>query len=239
MNTINDPFGQAVLDFYTHKKAAVLNVLCDDFDDDEIPVPYLFRKYTDMPPIEKIALNHCKGSVLDVGAGTGCHSLWLQKKGILVTAMEQSLLCAEVMLKLGVEHVVHHNFYLPYAQKFDTLLLLMNGAGIAGTLDNFPLFLRRLKELLNKNGQVLIDSSDLIFLFEDEEGVANIPLNGNYYGELIYKFQYENTVSEPFPWLFIDEDLFREYASQAGFNFEVLKRGENHDYLARLSFNTI
>lgn len=142
------------------------------------------------------------------------------------------------MKELGLNDVTHQNFYAPTKQKFDTLLLLMNGTGIAGTLSNFPLFLSRLKELLNKNGQVLIDSSDLIFLYEDEEGIANIPLNGNYYGELTYKFQYNNRISEPFPWLFIDEDLFREFATNAGFNFEVLKKGENYDYLVRLSLNT-
>lgn len=239
MNTINDPFGKAVWDFFIHKKASSLKVLCEDFEDEEIPVSYLFRKYEEMPAIEKHAIKACKGSILDVGAGTGCHSLWLKNKGFQVTALEQSSFCVEIMKKLGINDVIHQNFYAPTTQKFDTILLLMNGTGIAGSLTGFPLFLSRLKELLNTNGQILIDSSDLVFLFEDEEGIASIPLNGNYYGELSYKFQYNNMISEPFPWLFIDQNLFKEYANQAGFNFEILKKGENYDYLARLTLNTI
>lgn len=240
MQNMNDPFGKAVLDFLMQQNAGKLEVLSEDFDADEIPVKYLFRSFKDMPDIEQTALRHCKGKVLDIGAGSGCHTLWLQKNGIDVTALEQSDFCVQAMQKQGINNILGQDFFAPLKEQFDTLLLLMNGTGIAGTLDNFPLFLSKLKELLSDGGQVLIDSSNLIYLFEEEEdGTATLPLNGKYYGELEYKFKYNNMLSDVFPWLFIDQDLFSAYAQKAGFDFEIVLEGANYDYLARLTVNTI
>ncbi len=112
----------------------------------------------------------------------------------------------------------------------------MNGIGIAGTIDKLPLFFSRAKELLNENGKILLDSSDVFYLFEDEadENVM-IDLNGKYYGELQYTFAFGNEQDNPFNWLFVDFDTLAAYADEYGFSCRKLYGDEHFQYLAELT----
>ena len=157
-----DPMGAAIRDYFRQGKSAQLKVLSSLFDDDEMPVAHLFRSYHGMPPLEQRALNEARGKVLDVGAGAGCHALALQERGFDVTAVDISPLSCETMKERGVANVECVNiFNQRFQERFDTLLLLMNGTGIAGKLSRLPQLLSRLKQLMNPGAQILIDSSDL------------------------------------------------------------------------------
>ena len=232
---ISDPMGAAIYDFYKTGAADTLVVRSSMFEDDEIPVPSLFRDYDQMPEIEQIALQTASGSILDVGAGSGCHSLTLQKMGKKTTAIDISALSVEVMKERGVDaHCV--NFYdEDFTEKFDTILMLMNGTGLAGNIDNMPMFLDRLKSLLNPGGSVLIDSSDLRYLYEDEDGNFEIDLADDYYGMVDYQMIYKDIEGEPFDWLYVDFETLAYYAEEAGFSCEFLAEGEHYDYLAKLT----
>ena len=205
------------------------------FEDDEIPVPDLFRVYEDMPELERIALDLAEGRILDVGAGSGCHSLALKMMNKTAVAIDISPLSVEVMKERGIDaHEV--NLYDPsFAEKFDTVLMLMNGTGIIGTLENMPSFFTRMKELLNPGGSILIDSSDLRYLFEEEDGSLMIDLADDYYGLLDYQMQYGDVLGEPFDWLYVDFDTLAFYAEENGFEIELVAEGEHYDYLARLT----
>jgi cyclopropane fatty-acyl-phospholipid synthase-like methyltransferase len=232
-----DPMGAAIYDFYKTGKAETLIVRSSMFDDDEIPVPSLFREYNQMPEIEQIALQEAKGSILDVGAGSGCHSVALQKMGKKATAIEISALSVEVMKERGVDARCVDFYDETFTEKFDTILMLMNGTGIAGNIDNMPVFLNRLKNLLNPDGCVLIDSSDLRYLYEDEDGNFEIDLADDYYGQLDYQMQYKGVVGEPFDWLYLDFNTLAYYAEENDFNAELIAEGDHYDYLARLSLH--
>ena len=134
---------------------------------------------------------------------------------------------------------MHQNFYESLAQKYDTILLLMNGIGVAGNLTNAPLFFAQLKKILKPGGQVLIDSSDLIYLYENEDGSVDIDLNDDYYGEVEYSFEYKGIKSASFPWLYLGKDLLQDLAFTAGFKTEIVADGEHYDYLARLTLDAI
>jgi len=233
---INDPMGQAIHDYYYQKKCNKLVVKSDIAEDDNIEVSYLFREFNQMPKLEKTALKNCRGSVLDVGAGAGCHSLWLQQKRLSVTALEISHLTTEVLTLRGIKKVLMSNFFdAPSNETYDTLLFLMNGIGIAQTLKDLPVFFEKCKQLLNPDGQILLDSSDLIYLFgNDKEGFL-IDLMGAYYGEVTYQLRYGRTKGIPFHWLFIDFHTLTDYALQAGLRCELLESGEHYDYLAKLT----
>lgn len=233
---INDPMGQAIHDYYYQKKCNKLVVKSDIAEDDNIEVSYLFREFNLMPKLEKTALKNCRGRVLDVGAGAGCHSLWLQQKQLSVTALEISHLTTEVLTLRGIKKVLMSNFFdAPSNETYDTLLFLMNGIGIAQTLDKLPLFFEKCKQLLNRDGQILLDSSDLIYLYgNDEEGYL-IDLMGAYYGEVTYQLRYGRIKGNPFPWLFIDFQTLTDYALKAGFKCELMEPGKHFDYLANLT----
>ncbi len=230
-----DPMGAAIADFYKNCIAGRLRVLSSMFDEDEIPVAHLFREEDEMGELELKALGLSKGRVLDVGAGAGCHALALQDREMKVTAIDVSPLSVEVMTKSGVDDARLVNLYdETLCEKFDTILMLMNGSGIIGKIANMPQFFARIDSLLAEGGQVLMDSSDLIYLFEDEDGGVNIDLAGDYYGEVDYAMQYKNIKGETFDWLYVDFETLAFHAQENGFVAELVENGEHYDYLARI-----
>lgn len=227
--------GAAIRDYFRQGKSAQLKVLSSLFDDDEMPVPHLFRSYDEMPPLEQRALNEARGKVLDVGAGAGCHALALQDRGLDVTAVDISPLSCETMKERGVANVECVNiFNQRFQERFDTLLLLMNGTGIAGKLSRLPQLLSRLKQLMNPGAQILIDSSDLRYVYEDENGVLDVDLDGAYYGEVDYQMIYRNIIGKSFDWLYADSVVLAECCRQCGLKCEILAQGNHYDYLARI-----
>lgn len=228
--------GAAILDYQKQGRAAVLRVLSSMFEEDEMPVKHLFRSYASMPRLEQKALDAAYGKTLDVGAGAGCHALVLKEKGLDVTAIDISPMSCEAMKARGIKDVRCINLFdksLP--RGYDTILLLMNGTGIAGKIDNLPTLMLRLKELLNENGQVLIDSSDLKYIYENEDGSFDIDLNSNYYGEVDYQMVYKDIEGDPFDWLYVDFPLLKANAIQCGLNCELMEEGKHYDYLVRIT----
>ena len=234
MTTEKDPMGSAIADFHKTGKAARLRVFSPMFDEDEIPVTTLFRNTDEMPAIEQEALKAAHGSILDVGGGAGCHSLALQAMGKAVTAIDISPLAVVTMRERGVKDVREQDFFT-LDGSYDTILMLMNGIGIVGTLRRLPDFFLQVDRLLAPGGQLLCDSSDICYIFEDEDGIIDLTGVEGYYGELTYQMQYRNVKGEPFPWLFIDPETLREQAALHGFDCEILARGEHYDYLARIT----
>ena len=230
MNSKKDPMGRAIADYWKTGTADKLRVFSPMFEEDEIPLQTLFRKYEDMPEIERKALDMTKGKTLDVGAGSGCHSLVLQERGIDVTAIDISPLSVETMKDRGVKKIMEQDFFTLKGQ-FDTILMLMNGIGIVGTLERLPKFFRQLDNILTPGGQVLCDSSDISYVFEDENGMIDIPNEMDYYGEHSFRMQYKDTIGGPFDWLYIDADTLKEKAAKNGYVAEVVAEGDHYDGL--------
>lgn len=232
----DDPIGRAVYDFHFNSVNQPILVHSDDFDDDTIDTSYLFRSYKQMPVLEKKAMNLCHGTILDIGACAGPHSLYLQQKGFEVFALETSALCCEVLKDRNILNIIQHDIFNYSKQTFDTILLLMNGTGIAGTLNGLDILLHHLKQLLNPGGQILMDSSDLIFLFEQEDGSALVDISADkYYGELIFRTEYKNWISESFPWLYVDLSNLENAIEKNGLKLNKVFKGQHYDYLAQIT----
>lgn len=234
---MKDLFGQAILDYQTNNSPEDLITETNISEADEMSIAYLFRSFVDMPPLEQKAIQLAKGKTLDIGCGAGSHSLYLQnERNIDVTAIDISKNAIEACKLRGVLHAKTINMLdLDPKEKFDTILLLMNGTGIFGKLNNLPKYLQKLKTLLNTNGQILIDSSDIIYMFdEDEDGGKWIPSN-DYYGELEFSLTYKNKKEEAFPWLYLDYNTLQNAAIDNGFHCELILEGEHYDYLVKLS----
>lgn len=233
-NSYSDVFGLCLQAYTAGDKKARLTVCTDIAETDYLPADYLFRPYDEMPELEKIALQKAKGKVLDIGACAGSHSLYLQQQGYDVTALDISECCCNVMRKRGIENVVCKDIFDYNAEKFDTIYLLMNGIGMAGKIDNLNNLFLHLKTLLNKGGQIIFDSSDLQYLYLDDDGSINMPLGDKYYGELVYNVKFQKQQSGKFNWFFADPYSVEAIAQQSGFAMEFLCEGEHYDYLARL-----
>ena len=227
--------GLAIYDFHKTGKAKKLIVHSSMFDDDEIPVTTLFRKFKDMPKLEQVALEKAEGRILDVGAGSGCHCVALAEMSKSCTAIDISGLSVEVMKEKGVDARCIDLFDESFVGQYDTILMLMNGTGIIGRLENMQKFFIRMKHLLAPGGRILIDSSDLRYLFEEEDGSLMIDLADDYYGLVDFQMEYNKVLGEPFDWLYVDFDTLSLYAEQNGFKAEMIAEGEHYDYLAALS----
>lgn len=235
---MKDLFGKAILDFQTNNSPEDIITETSISEEDEMSVAYLFRSFEEMPLIEKKALELSKGKTLDVGCGAGSHSLYLQdKKHLDVTSIDISTNAIECCRLRGLKNAFVINVLEMDSDinKFDTILLLMNGTGIFGTLEKVPAFLQKLKSLINPGGQILIDSSDIIYMFdEDEDGGKWIP-SDNYYGEVTFTVTYKNETEDPFEWLYLDYNTLQNAAFDNGLKCELILEGEHYDYLARLT----
>lgn len=238
--TMKDLFGKAILDYQTNNSPEDLITETSISEEDEMSVAYLFRSFAAMPKLEQKALQLAKGKILDVGCGAGSHSLYLQNELLLdVTAIDISENAIKACALRGLKKTRVQDVMTLENEKYDTILLLMNGAGMCGKLKNIPKFLLKLKSLLKENGQILLDSSDIIYMFEE----ANPEVSGggkwvqskhSYYGEVVFNIGYKGQKEKPFDWMFIDYNTLQNAAFANGLQCELILEGEHYDYLARL-----
>jgi SAM-dependent methyltransferase len=234
---LNDPIGQAILEYIKTGKNKDIIVKSELCDDDIIPSEYLFRTYDEMPKIEKIALSNCKGEIIDIGAGAGTHARYLTEKGHNVKCIDLSPGSIEHLKSIGMDADRTSLFELD-KKKYDTVLMLMNGIGIAGTLSNLENTLLKVKTLLNKNGKLICDSCDIKYLYEDDEDGLWIDLNSEYHGNFKFQMKYGKHSSEWFDWLYVDYKKFKAIAEKVGFSITKLAEQDNQ-YLVELSLNQL
>lgn len=231
---MKDLMGQAIWDYYHHNTADDLLTETSISEIDELPVEYFFRAFDTMNLIEQKALALSSGKVLDIGAGAGSHSLYLQnEKGLEVLALDNSPKSIEICQLRGVKNTIISDIRHFESETFDTILLLMNGTGIFESLDRIDVYLEKLHSLLHENGQILIDSTDILYMYDrDEDGGVMVPAN-HYHGEVDYFIHYKFDTEKPIKWLYLDFETFQRAAENNGFKIEKILQEED-SYLARL-----
>ncbi|MFA5573706.1 MAG: methyltransferase domain-containing protein [Brumimicrobium sp.] len=218
-----DPIGNAIWDFHNDSHPEDITVKSDFMEDDFMPIHYLFRKFDDFPELEKIAMQYCKGKVLDIGAGAGPHTSYLLENDFDVSTIEISSGAHRYLKEtLPKAQHFHGNLYDFHKKGFDTILLLMNGIGLANNFNNIVPFLKHLANLLNEDGRILCESTDVADVFKDQDGSIWIDLSVQYYGEFNFKMIYKESESDWFTWVYLDRKNFKNFANEAGLTFEIL-----------------
>jgi SAM-dependent methyltransferase len=228
-----DLFGQALYDYWHKNNPQDMLTWTQLTEKEVLPVSYLFRSYDEMPEPEQVALKLSKGKILDVGAGSGTHSLYLQKQGKDVTALEISEISCRLMRERGVKNIIQSDFFEFSGQKFDTILFLMNGIGIVEKAIYAGRLFEKVQELLTPEGQALIHSSDLKYLYQTPAGYQ-MPKEG-YYGDVRFFVQYKDDI-QSFDWTYIDEQTLQIFANQYGFSAEKIAESEYGDFLLQVKF---
>ena len=232
---MKDLMGQAIWDYYHNQNAENLLTETSISEIDDLPVSYLFRDFEEMNVIEQKALELSAGKTLDIGSGAGSHSLYLQnEKKLQVLALDYSPKSIEVCRLRGIENAICADLLEYSGETFDTVLLLMNGTGIFQSLEKIDHYLEKLHALLNENGQIFIDSTDILYMYDrDEEGGVTVPAN-HYYGEVDYFIHYKLDTEKPIKWLYLDFETFKRAAENNGFKIEKIVQ-EDDSYLAKLT----
>ncbi len=224
------PFDSALEAYFYHDIATPLTLHNNYGEPEEMPVEVFFRDEDNLSDIDNIALTFCNGKVLDIGAGTGVHSLPLQEMEIDVTALELSSIACQIMQERGVKNIINGSLFAELGLKYDTLLLLMNGFGLAGKMANIKNFLEQLKRLLNPDGHVIFDSSDISYMFDNKP-------TDHYFGEVKFCYEYNHIVGEWFDWLYIDPDMLLQIAEENDWWAQIIYEDGNDQYLAVLKPN--
>lgn len=233
------PLAAAWKAYFDGKTEAVLRIHADDGESEAMPVSLFFRDRGELGEPDREALARVRGRVLDGGAGVGSLSLILQERGAAVTALEVIPEGVRIMRERGVREVREGRLEeLVDGDPFDTILLLMNGTALAGTVRGLPRFLATLARLLAPGGQVLVDSTDLMAGDGWDGPSPDDPAFGEgdevYPGELQYQMEFEGVRGAPFPQLFLDPRTLRRVAGENGWEAEVVWEGKGGEYLARL-----
>lgn len=224
-----DIYGKALKDYFQGKKTSKLWLYNSYGRPEEMPIDVFFRPEADMPELETIALDLCKGKTLDIGAGVGSHALILQAKGIDVTALEISEKACEIMKYRKVKQVVNADILNYESQKYDTILMLMNGIGLCETILGLENFLQYIKKLVLPGGQLIFDSSDIAYLYKPDDFISS-----NYYGEISYQYEYQKVKGKWFKWLYVDFDTLNAIAEKIGWQCELIYEDEMDQYLVCL-----
>jgi len=237
LNTETDIIGKALLDYQSGNYSENIITYSSVAGRYEMAIPLIFRTYDEMPEIEKRAMELCRGSILDVGCGSGSHALFLQNKGHKVKAIDISRGAIETCKLRDVKNSSICNIWDIKFEKFDTILALMNGVGMCETMAKLGPFLSHLKSLLKPNGQILLDSSDIIYMYDEPLKERLIRDNENYYGEVIFEMVYKGEFSPHISWLFLDLNTLKSSAKKAGLNCELIQEGLHYDFLVSLTIN--
>ncbi|WP_214227179.1 class I SAM-dependent methyltransferase [Pedobacter sp. B4-66] len=227
-----DVFGEALKDQFTKPPAETLWVHNSYDEPEEMPVDVYFRGEDEMPELELKALELCNGKVLDVGAGVGSHALILQKRGLNVTGMDISAPAVTIMKQRGLKQAIEGNILTYKEDTYDTLLFMMNGIGLTGSIAGLKAFLKHVKSLINPGGQLVFDSSDLSYLYQE----ISFPLNG-YYGEVSFRYEYKSIKGNWFKWVYVDQKTLKDIAQQSGWDAEIIFEDDHDQYLARLTLS--
>jgi SAM-dependent methyltransferase len=227
-----DVFGEALKDQFTKPPAETLWVHNSYDEPEEMPVDVYFRGEDEMPELELKALALCNGKVLDVGAGVGSHALILQKRGLNITGMDISAPAVIIMKQRGLKQAIEGNILTYKEDTYDTLLFMMNGIGLTGSIAGLKAFLKHVKHLLNPGGQLVFDSSDLSYLYQE----IPFPLSG-YYGEVSFRYEYKGIKGNWFKWVYVDQKTLKDIAQQSGWDAEIIFEDDHDQYLARLTLS--
>ena len=232
-----NPHGVSLLDYLNGDTSTPIIVYGELVERREVPVQLFFREPADFPLLEKKAIELCRGHVLDIGAGAGCHSLALQERGHQVCAIDFLPECVEVMKKRDVREAHCANIHTFEAEPFDTLFSMMNGTAVVRDLPGLQPFLKSVRRLLKPGGQFLVDSTDMRQVAAPgiQAYLEKKRDQGEYFGEMHLQLEYKGRRGTPFTQLFVDAETLSEHASQSGWACEIVERDESGRYLARLT----
>lgn len=133
----------------------------------------------------------------------------------------------------GVKKVIQGTAFDLGTDQYDTILMMMNGLGVVGTLKGLETFLLLARRHLAPGGQIIMDSSDLSYLRDEGfEWEGNGP--EGCYGEVEFQMVYKEVAGDPFMWLYADFYTLSGVAESCGYAIRLLARGPHYELVVAL-----
>ena len=230
--------GKALIDYYNGDRTAEIILRRDDGFETALLISMFFRSEAEFFPGEMEAINLCRGTVLDIGAGSGIHSLVLQSRGLKVTAIDIDPNAVEIMIDRGINDVRCVDVMQFENGAYDTLLMLGHGIGMTENIQGFNLFLDHAVNLIGNKGQLLINSVD-VRQTDDSVHLKYHQANknkGRHIGEVLMQIEYKGERGPFFGWLHIDPQTLEKRSAMKNWETEILCQEMNGEYLARLTY---
>lgn len=232
------PFARALSDFHSGNRNAAFIIRRDDGFQQQVPAaPFFDAEH--YPRLERRALDECHGSVLDIGSAAGRHSLDLLRRGFKVTSLDVLPEMRLIMEDRGLTDVVIADIFQFGGQRHDTLLMLMNGIGMAGSMGALEQFLLQAHDLVCRGGQILCDSID-VSVTTHPQHVAyreNNVAAGHPAGQQAFIMGHEDEDSVRFNWLHIDFQSLSRVCDATGWEAELLESENDGHYLCKITQN--
>lgn len=237
MELKRDAYGQEVWAFFLGKKSFEVIERDDGFVDFSTGAPAYFAEHKDWPKIQKQAIKYARGRVLDVGAGAGRVSLYLQKKKLGVVAIDNSPLAIKVCKKRGVKHAK----VLPIEQIgkfkpdcFDTIIMFGNNFGLFGSFKKAKLLLKKFHKITSPSALIITENVDP-YKTEDPVHLAYHKFNrkrGRMPGQLRIRIRFRNFIGDWFDYLLVSKKEMKEILKDTGWKVRKFIDSDNYMYSA-------
>lgn len=231
-----DAHGHALYDYFKDESGYVLVERDDGYINPTLSAQVYFTEYDEWPEHVKNALQHVRGTVLDIGCGAGRHSLWLQENRFEVTGIDVSPLTVEVCKLRGLKKVE----VLPIADitpelgVFDTIIMFGNNFGLVESFDKARWFLEKLQDITTERGRIIAESRDP-YQTKVPEHLEYHEFNrkkGRMAGQLRLRTRYKKYMDPWFDYLIVSKEEMKGILKDTGWSVKKFIDGEHSMYVA-------
>ncbi|MFX1573881.1 MAG: methyltransferase domain-containing protein [Promethearchaeota archaeon] len=245
MDPINDAYGQEIWSYLKGRESYEIIERDDGFIDiSGVVPPGYFKDYEEWPTYQKMAIKYVKGRVLDVGAGAGRVSLYLQKKGFEVLAIDNSPLAIEVCKERGVKNtkiLAFKDIDQLNEDIFDSIVLFGNNFGLFGNFHDGKAILKKLNSLTNNNSIIIAESNDP-YKTADPVHLNYQELKrkeGKMPGQIKIRARFRNYIGNWFEYLLVSKEEMTEFFKGTGWTVREFIESESSRYIGIMEKDTI
>lgn len=234
MREREDAFGRTVLDHFEGRRAHEIIERSDGYIDVSAGPKAYFEPFRRWAPVERKAMRHVRGRVLDVGVGAGRVALHLQERGHEVVGIDVSPLAVEVARRRGVEdaRVLAFKDVGPKLGVFHTVVMMCNNFGLFGSASGARRMLRRLDRITSDDARIVAGSRNP-YGTDNPEHLAFQASNreqGRMSGQLRLRTRHQLYVGRWFDYLLVSPDEMTSLARSGGWQVERLIEDDEDDY---------
>lgn len=233
-----DAYGKELWEYFFTKKGHEIVERDDGFINvSQIAPKNYFLNYKKWSLIQKKAIKYAKGRVLDIGCGAGKHSLYLQKKGLKVTGIDNSPLAIKVCKLRGLK--IAKILSIDEVDKFklssfDTILMLGNNFGLFGSFVKAKKFLKIFFKITSKNALIIVETTNP-YQTKNPDHLSYHKLNlkkRKMAGQLRLRVRHKKLIGEWFDYLMVSKKELKKILENTGWRIKKIIDSKSGLYIA-------